>query len=235
MEILWLRPFLNFPPLPQTSSLSATHWTIYITGTSGISTLYDICNWSGFLVTELHRTSSITGVMLLYCTLYVAGVLLEWGSWLLNFIYNWSEVFKLHWLEWYHWVIPTDGWYPTFNIQSSFTVQNLLTPLAKIGHVIFRSLATQHVFRALLTIMHGKRALFKFQNGNPGSELRLYIKSVRDLKFLFCLHIHALANRTMNPKFSIMNSASPRSLLNFSFIVRLARACIRKQNAHNSL
>ena len=120
---------------------------------------------------------------------------------------------------------------PIVNIQSSFTIQNLRTPLAKIGHVIFRYLATQHVFRALF----GKRTLFKFENGNRGSELRLYIKSIRDLKFLFCLRIHALANRTMNSKFSIMNSASPRSLLNFSFIIRLARACIRKQNTHNSL
>ena len=115
--------------------------------------------------------------------------------------------------------------------QSSFTVQNMRTPLAKIGHVIFRYLATQHVFRALLIIMHVFRALFKFQNGNRGSELRSYIKSVRYLKFLFCLRIHALAKRTMNSKW-IMNSASPRSLLNFLFIVRLARACVRKQNTH---
>ena len=100
------------------------------------------------------------------------------------------------------------------NLHSSFIVQNSRTPL---------------------TIMHGKHALFKFQNGNRGSELRLYIKSVGDLKFLFCLRIHTLANRTMNSKFSIINSASPRSLLNLSFIVRLARACIRKQNTHNSL
>ena len=124
-------------------------------------------------------------------------------------------------------------WDKKSSLQSSFTVQNLRTPLAKIGHVIRRYLATQHVSRALLSIMHGKRALFKFQNGNRGSELRLYIKSVRDLKFLFCLRIHALANRRMNSKFSIINSASPRSLLNFSFIVRLARACIHKQNTHN--
>ena len=48
------------------------------------------------------------------------------------------------------------------------------------------------------------------------------------VKFVFCLLIHALAECTMNSKFCILH-------INFSFIVHLARACICKQNTHNSL
>ena len=42
------------------------------------------------------------------------------------------------------------------------------------------------------------------------------------VKFVFCLQIHALAECTMNSQ-------------TFSFIVHSARACICKQNTHNSL
>ena len=49
------------------------------------------------------------------------------------------------------------------------------------------------------------------------------------VKFVFCLQIHALAECTMNSKFCILHEA------HFSFIVHSARACICKQNTHNSL
>ncbi len=48
------------------------------------------------------------------------------------------------------------------------------------------------------------------------SELRLYIEWVRDFKFVFRLQIHALADCTMNSKFSILHSALPRSVLKIS-------------------
>ena len=45
---------------------------------------------------------------------------------------------------------------------------------------------------------------------------------------VFCLPIHALAECTMNEKFSILHSAPAAScsIQNFSFIVHSARACI---------
>ena len=53
-----------------------------------------------------------------------------------------------------------------------------------------------------------------------------YILNVLETtKFVFCLQIHALAECTMNSKF----------IQNFSFIVHSPRACICKQNTHNSL
>ena len=57
------------------------------------------------------------------------------------------------------------------------------------------------------------------------------------VKFVFCLQIHALAECTMNSKFCILHSAPAASccIQNFLFIVHLARACICKQNTHNSL
>ena len=57
------------------------------------------------------------------------------------------------------------------------------------------------------------------------------------VKFVFCFQIHALAECTMNSKFCILHSAPAAScsIQNFSFIVHLARACICKQNTHNSL
>ena len=57
------------------------------------------------------------------------------------------------------------------------------------------------------------------------------------VKFVFCLQIHALAERIMYSKFSILHSATAAScnIENFSFIIRSARACICKQNTHNSL
>ena len=65
-----------------------------------------------------------------------------------------------------------------------------------------------------------------------------YILNVLEtVKFVFCLQIHALAECTMNSKFCILHSASAAScsIQKFSFIVRSARACICKQNTHNSL
>ena len=57
------------------------------------------------------------------------------------------------------------------------------------------------------------------------------------VKLVFCLQIHALAECTMNLKFSVLQSARrPRAVYKiFSFIVHSARACIFKQNTHNSL
>ena len=57
------------------------------------------------------------------------------------------------------------------------------------------------------------------------------------VKFVFCLQIHALAKCAMNSKFCILHSAPAAScsIQNFSFIIHLARACICKQNTHNSL
>ena len=59
------------------------------------------------------------------------------------------------------------------------------------------------------------------------------------VKFVFCLLIHALAvaKYTMNSKFCIFHSgkAASCSMQNFSFIVHYDRACICKQNTHNSL
>ena len=57
------------------------------------------------------------------------------------------------------------------------------------------------------------------------------------IKFVFCLQLHALAKYTMNSKFCILHStpAASCSIQNFSFIIHLARACICKQNTHNSL
>ena len=52
------------------------------------------------------------------------------------------------------------------------------------------------------------------------------------VKFVFCLQIHALAECTMNSKFCILHEAAGAD---FSFIVHSARACICKQNTHNSL
>ena len=48
------------------------------------------------------------------------------------------------------------------------------------------------------------------------SVLRLYIKRVRGCLFVFCLQIHALAGSTMNSKFSILHSATPRAVLKIS-------------------
>ena len=65
-----------------------------------------------------------------------------------------------------------------------------------------------------------------------------YILNVLETaKFEFCLRIHALAECTMNSKFWILHSAPAAScsIQNFSFIVRSVRACICKQNTHNSL
>ena len=65
-----------------------------------------------------------------------------------------------------------------------------------------------------------------------------YILNVLEtVKFVFCLQIHALAECTMNSKFSILHSAPAAScrIQNFSFIVHSASACICKQNTHNSL
>ena len=42
---------------------------------------------------------------------------------------------------------------------------------------------------------------------NACSELKLLIKRVKDVQFVVCLHIHPLADNTMNSKFFIMNSA----------------------------
>ena len=57
------------------------------------------------------------------------------------------------------------------------------------------------------------------------------------VKFVFCLEMHALAKSTMNSIFCILHSAPVAlcSIQNFSFIIHLARACICKQNSHNSL
>ena len=57
------------------------------------------------------------------------------------------------------------------------------------------------------------------------------------VKFVFCLQIHALAECTMNSKFCLLHSppAASCSTQNFPFIVHSARACICKQNTHNSL
>ena len=65
-----------------------------------------------------------------------------------------------------------------------------------------------------------------------------YILNVLEtFKFVFCLQIHALAECTMNTKFCTLHSAPAAScsIQNFSFIVHSARACICKQNTHNSL
>ena len=65
-----------------------------------------------------------------------------------------------------------------------------------------------------------------------------YILNVLEtVQFVFCLQIHALAECTMKSKFCIQHSASAAScsIQNFSFIVLSARACISKQNTHNSL
>ena len=65
-----------------------------------------------------------------------------------------------------------------------------------------------------------------------------YILNVLEtVKFVFCLQIHALTEGTMNSKFCMLHSApaSSCSIQNFSFIVHSARACICKQNTHNSL
>ena len=65
-----------------------------------------------------------------------------------------------------------------------------------------------------------------------------YILNVLEtVKFVFCLQIHAVAEYTMNSKFSILHSApaAPCSIQNFSFIVHSAGAFICKQNTHNSL
>ena len=65
-----------------------------------------------------------------------------------------------------------------------------------------------------------------------------YILNVLEsVKFVVCLQIHTLAECTMNSKFSILHSvpAALCSIQNFSFIVHSARACICKQNTHNSL
>ena len=72
---------------------------------------------------------------------------------------------------------------------------------------------------------------------STSSELRLYINVLETVKFVFCLQIHALAECTMNSKFSILHSAPPAScsIQNFSFIVHSARACIGKQNSQQSL
>jgi len=48
------------------------------------------------------------------------------------------------------------------------------------------------------------------------SVLRLYIKRVRVCSFVFCWQIHALAGLTMNSKFSILHSATPRAVLKIS-------------------
>ena len=54
-----------------------------------------------------------------------------------------------------------------------------------------------------------------------------YILNVLEtVKFVFCLQIHALAECTMNSKFCILLEAA---------VVHSARACICKQNTHNSL
>ena len=47
---------------------------------------------------------------------------------------------------------------------------------------------------------------------------------------MFCLRIHARANRTMNEKFNNERGEAEFIIENFEFIVRLASACIRKQN-----
>ena len=64
-----------------------------------------------------------------------------------------------------------------------------------------------------------------------------YILNVLEtVKFVFCLQIHALAECTMNSKFCILHSAPAASCsIQNSFIVHSARACICKQNTHNSL
>jgi hypothetical protein len=64
-----------------------------------------------------------------------------------------------------------------------------------------------------------------------------YILNVLEtVKFMFCLQIYTLADSTMNSKFSILHTVSPRAVLKiFSFIVRSARAYICKQNTHSSL
>ena len=57
------------------------------------------------------------------------------------------------------------------------------------------------------------------------------------VKFVFYEQIHALAKCIMNSKFCMLHSAPAAlcSVQNFSFIIHLARACICKQNTHNSL
>ena len=81
------------------------------------------------------------------------------------------------------------------------------------GHMRYRALGIRQQSRSsvsmiathnernalVLTIMHGKRALFKFQNGVEAVNSDCLLK-VLDLKFLFCLRIHTLPNRTMNSK-----------------------------------
>ena len=65
-----------------------------------------------------------------------------------------------------------------------------------------------------------------------------YILNVLEtVKFVFCLQIHALAECTMNGKFCILHEVAGAecSIQNFSIIVHSARACICKQNTHNSL
>ena len=41
------------------------------------------------------------------------------------------------------------------------------------------------------------------------------LNGLETVKFVFCLQIYALADRTMNSKFSILHSASPRVVLKF--------------------
>ena len=47
-------------------------------------------------------------------------------------------------------------------------------------------------------------------------ELRLNIKRVRDLKFVVCLQIHALAGCKMNEKLSILHEAKLSAVLTIS-------------------
>jgi hypothetical protein len=67
--------------------------------------------------------------------------------------------------------------------------------------------------------------LFYFVGKEPASSACICVQAVNSdyilnvletAKFVFCLQIYALADRTMNSKFSILHSASPRAVLKIS-------------------
>jgi hypothetical protein len=53
------------------------------------------------------------------------------------------------------------------------------------------------------------------------------LNGLETVKFVFCLQIYALADLTMNSKFSILHSASPRAVGLLKFIVHCTiSACV---------
>ena len=51
------------------------------------------------------------------------------------------------------------------------------------------------------------------------------LNGLETVKFVFCLQIYALADRTMNLKFSILHSASPPAVLKFLDLCTIS-ACV---------